>query len=172
MKKVIALLTLLVLVFTMAACSAEEPVKVGGSTTKNEKGDPIFQVGDTAELEDVHITLVSVTESTGAEYFEPTEGNIFVLFEFTIENKSDEALNVSSMMSFSAYCDDYSCEYSLSAQMAAEDKTQLDGTVAAGKKMTGVIGYEVAADWQEMEVHYQPDIMSDTKIVFVAQQSE
>ena len=31
------------------------------------------------------------------------------------------------------------------------DKNQLDGTVAPGKKMNGVIGYEVPADWKELE---------------------
>ena len=131
--------------------------------TKNE-----FQVGDTAALNDVNVCLVEVTESNGSQYNQPNDGNVFVLCEFEIANNSDEEITVSSIMSFEAYCDDYACTFSLTALMEKGNKNQLDGTVAPGKKFNGVIGYEVPADWQKLEVHYTPDFFNGKDIVFVA----
>lgn len=130
-----------------------------------------FGVGETAELKGVGVTLVGVTESTGSTYNTPTDGNVFVLCEFEIANQSDKEINVSSMMSFEAYCDDYTCTFSLGALMEKGNKNQLDGTVAAGKKFNGVVGYEVPADWQELEIIFTPDFWSGKDITFVASNS-
>ena len=130
--------------------------------------DSRFAVGETAQLNDVNATLVAVSTSKGSKYNKPTDGNVFVLCEFTIENNSDTELNVSSLLSFEAYCDDFACNYSLSAILEKENKGQLDGTVAPGKKMNGIIGYEVPKDWKELEVHYTPDVLSSKEFVFFA----
>lgn len=130
-----------------------------------------FYVGETAELKGVNVTLASVTESTGSTYNGPTDGNVFVLCEFEIVNNSDKEIAVSSMMSFEAYCDDYTCTYSLSALMEKGNKNQLDGTVAAGKKFNGVVGYEVPADWQELEIVFTPNFWSGKGITFTATNS-
>ena len=155
---------------------SDEPKKVdtvGTGTadtiiSANEKTKSEFHVGETAELKGISVTLVSVTENTGSAYNQPTDGNVFVLCEFEIANNSDTEINVSSMMSFEAYCDDYTCTFSLAALMEKGNKNQLDGTVAAGKKFNGVIGYEVPADWNELEVRFTPDFWSGKDIVFVA----
>ena len=177
MKKLIALLSVLVVLFTFVACSDIEPVKVGSMNTnktenngteQNESGDPIFSVGDTAMLNDINVTLVGVFESTGSEYFKPADGKVFIQCEFNIENNSKEDLAVSSLMCFDTYCDDYACELSISAMVEDNGKAQLDGTVAPGKKMNGVVGYEVPENWQELEIRFTPDIMSNKSIIFVA----
>lgn len=133
---------------------------------KEDKNE--FNVGETAELNGVSVTLKNVTESTGSEYNKPAEGNVFVLCEFEISNNSDKEITVSSMMSFDAYCDDYACTLSLTALIEKENKNQLDGTVAAGKKFNGVIGYEVPADWKEMEINFTPDFWSGKDMTFIA----
>lgn len=134
------------------------------STKPEAKG---YAVGEVGSLKNVEVTLVSVTESEGGDLFAPEEGNVFVICEFDIANQSKEELSVSSILSFDAYCDDYACSYSLSAQMAS-DKSQLDGAVAAGKKMNGVIGYEVPSDWKELEIHFSPNVWSGKDLVFIA----
>ena len=70
-------------------------------------------------------------------------------------------------MSFEAYVDDYSTNMSMTGTFAA-DKGQMDGTVAAGKKMSGVIGYEVPADWKTLEIRFTPDFWSGNDITFIA----
>ena len=127
-----------------------------------------FGVGESAELKDIVVTLVDVQESDGSQFNRPADGNVFVLCEFEIENNSQNEIAVSSLMSFTAYCDDYSCNISLSATIENENKSQLDGQVAAGKKMNGVIGYEVPADWEELEIRFTPNFWSGKEMTFVA----
>lgn len=124
-----------------------------------------FGVGQKVKLNDIIVSLVSVTESDGGNYMTPEDGNVFVLCEFEIENNSDRDISVSSMLSFEAYVDDYSTSMSLTAGMST-DKSQLDGAIAAGKKMNGVIGYEVDKGWSNIEVHFTPDFWSRKDIVF------
>ena len=172
----LGVLVALVIVAVMASGGDDEPKRVDGGTTmesgQNESTkqneDKEFGVGETVELNDVMVTLVGVTESTGSTYNKPTEGNVFVLCEFEITNNSDKEINVSSMMSFEAYCDEYACNFSLSALMEKGNQNQLDGTVAAGKKFHGVIGYEVSADWEELEIRFTPDFVNGKDIIFVA----
>ena len=137
-------------------------------TTKQptQKG---FGVGDKAELNNVAVTLVGVTESRGSQYNKPTDGNVFVLCEFEIENNSRSDISISSMMNFEAYCDDYACDYSVPAMMARGNKKQLDvPKVASGKRFNGVVGYEVPADWKELELKFTPNFFAGKKITFIA----
>ena len=175
MKKLIALVVVCLLLVGLCACETG-PSLVGTAPADSKPSteatsapeDKAFKVGDVVELNDILVTFIGVTESTGSEYNKPEEGNVYVLCEFEIINNSDNELAVSSIMSFTAYCDDYSCDYSLGALLEKGNKDQLDGSVAAGKKMKGVVGYEVPADWKELEIHYITDLLSSNKIVFVA----
>ena len=124
-----------------------------------------FGVGDRVEMNDIYVTLENVTESTGTDFLHPTEGNIFVICEFTIENESGSDLAISTLMSFTAYADDYSVQLSLSG-LSVSEKQQLDGTIAAGKKMNGTVVYEVPVDWSEFEIHYSPNVYSLKDFVF------
>ena len=119
--------------------------------TTEAKGEQTFNVGETAELKSVQVTLGNVEESEGESFLQPTDGNVFVSL-----NNSSKEINVSSLISFEAYCNDYSTSVSLSALSAFSDKNQLDGTVAPGKKMNGIVAYEVPADWSKLEIEYSP----------------
>lgn len=179
----IGVVTFFVLIGIIASFGDDEPKKVETETpSQNENVDPIqddnesgtenkFLVGETAELKGVNVTLVNVSESKGSAYNEPNEGNVFVICEFEIANNSDKEIAVSSMMSFDAYCDDYACTFSLGAMIEKGNKNQLDGTVAAGKKFNGVVGYEVPEDWQELEIVFTPDFWSGKDIIFIATNS-
>lgn len=133
---------------------------------KEEKS--AFYAGETVEMKGINVTLVSVTESEGSAFNAPTDGNVFVLCEFEIANNSAKEIAISSMLSFEAYCDDYTCTFSLGALMEKGSKNQLDGTVAAGKKFNGIIGYEVPTDWKELEIIFTPDFWTGKDITFIA----
>ena len=49
--------------------------------------------------------------------------------------------------------------------MMSSDEPQLDGTIAAGKKMKGVVGYEAPQDWSELEIRFSPSFWG-SEIVF------
>ena len=178
MKKIIALVMACLLLLSLCACETG-PSLVGTTPTGNNSNnttteatsapsDKTFKVGDVVELNDVVVSFIGVTESSGSEFFKPEDGNIYVLCEFEIANNSKEELAISSIMNFKAYCDDYSCEYSLGALMEKGNKEQLDGSIAAGKKMKGVVGYEIPADWNELEIQFTANILSSNSIIFVA----
>lgn len=156
----------------------DKPKKVENNTTTTQQGEndndkkadtqetkDIFTVGETAEMNDVQVTLLNYSESKGSEYNKPSDGNVFLMAEFEIVNNSDSEMNVSSMLSFEAYADDYVLNYSLGA-ITENNDTQLDGTIAAGKKMKGYIGYEVPKDWSTVEIHFTDDVWSDNKFKF------
>lgn len=142
----------------------DEPKKVANASANGEKSEvteekkDFYSVGEVVSLKDIETTLVNVTEynSTDNEFVKPEDGKIFVLCEFEIANNSKDDINVSSAMSFEAYCDGYSINQSFTGLIADQSKPQLDGDVAAGKKMNGVIAYEVPAGYKELEIKFQP----------------
>ena len=146
-----------------------EPEKVGDVDTPKqtqEEQKTEFCVGDVVSLNDIEVTFVSCTESNGKQYLEPEEGNVFLICEFSIDNKSEKDIAVSSLVSFEAYVDDYSVSTSISAESVKDGVGILDGTVAAGKKMSGIIGYEVPKDWKNMEISFTDNVWSDSAFKF------
>ena len=151
------------------------PQKVGESGVTIEAKTPVatqaqteFHVGDVVSLNGIEVTLASCTESSGKQFLEPESGNVFLICEFTIDNKSQKDIAVSSIASFEAYVDDYSTSISLTGT-ASTDKQQLGGTVAAGKKMNGAIVYEIPKDWETLEIRFTPDSWSGKDITFIVQ---
>lgn len=133
---------------------------------ENDNSETIFKKGEIAELNGVQVTLTDYKESTGSEYNTPSEGNVFLMAEFEITNNTSEVLAISSMLSFEAYADDYKLDYSFSALMEKEGN-QLDGEIAAGKKMKGWIGWELPQDYQNVEVHFTDNVWSNDKFMFL-----
>lgn len=129
--------------------------------------EEIFTVGDSVKLNDVIVTLNSVEKNKGSAYNTPSDGNVFLICEFTIENNRKDEVAISSMLSFTAYADDYSSNLSLSALIEKGDRQQLDGKVDAGKKMNGVIGYEVPSDFNVFEIRFAPNVWSGAEVTFI-----
>jgi len=159
----------LVLISVITNGEEDGPEKVASNSSvesSSPEAPEFFEVGDTAEYRNVKVTLDSIVESNGSQFNSPSDGNIFLIATFIIENNTDSELAVSSMMSFDAYQDGYSTNLSLSA-LLEKDGEQLDGTIAPGKKMKGSVGYEVPADYSEFEISYQSDLWSSKKFTFV-----
>lgn len=179
-RKLLALLMTMMIAVTgvfVAGCSSDtssgEDGNAGGEASESEAEEKSeYGVGETATVTDVDITLVGAVESAGDDFFTPAEGNKFEILEFEIANNSDEEVSVSSIMCFEAYCDDYSIDESFDGELTseAEGKNTLDGTVAAGKKMNGIIAYEVPADFERLEVDVNLDVWSDEAVKFVVTQ--
>ena len=179
-RKLLAVLMAIMIAITgvlAAGCSSDtssgEDGNAGGEASESEAEEKSeYGVGETATVNDVDITLVGAVESAGDDFFTPAEGNKFEILEFEIANNSDEEVSVSSIMCFEAYCDDYSIDVSYDGELApeAEGKSTLDGTVAAGKKMNGIIAYEVPADFERLEVDVNLDVWSDKTVKFVVTQ--
>lgn len=171
---IIAIVVIGIIGATASGGNKNKPKKVADSNstetqqnnTKDESKETIFRKGETAEMNNIQVTLTDYKESAGGEWNKPADGNIFLIAEFEIANNSEKELAVSSIMSFDAYADGYSLNYSLSALMEKEG-SQLDGTVAAGKKLRGWIGWEVPQDYHNVEIHFTDNVWSDDKFEFL-----
>lgn len=158
---------------TEEAIAEEVKETTAAETTAEETtSDPVFGVGETAELNGVQVSLLSATQSNGSQFAKPDDGNVFMILEFEIANNSDKDISISSIVNFEAYCDDYSVNQDFTATLApeAEGKNQLDGSVAAGKKMKGIISYQIPADFSKFEITVSPDFWSGKGIDFVVTQ--
>ncbi len=132
------------------------------AVTASKKDDRGITKKDEAGNE---ITIYGFKESKGSSFSKPEKGNTFILIDIEIVNKSSEELNISSLMSFNAYCDGYSCEFSFSALLNAS--RQMDGAISPGKKMKGQIAYEVPKTWKEIEIYVKPDYWFGNDVSFV-----
>lgn len=182
----VIVIVILIIIIAAAASGDDEPKKVASSdstssssvksdsssTKKKEKNDDTtFTVGDTADFDGVKVRLSSAIVSKGnkSKYITPDDGKYFLELIFDIENDSDEDITVSSVMSFEAYCDDTSIDQDIFGQQADEvdGLGQLDGNVASGKKMNGVISYQVPKDFKKFEITYAPDYWGNKEVTFV-----
>ncbi len=144
--------------------SAEAGAATNSDQDTSQSGQT-YGIGTPADVNGVAVTLTNVTESNGNEIFSPDEGKVFLLCEFDITNNSSSDISVSSLISFETYVDDYSTTMDISA-VSVSGKNQLDGTVAAGKKMNGVIGYQAPAGWSNLEIRFTPDFWSGKDAIF------
>lgn len=152
--------------------SNEEPITP--VTTNNqvenkpvEEVQEFFKMGEVVETKKVKAVITGIEKPKGNDFNKPADGKEFVLLHLAIENISDTEINVSSMLSFNAYADDITVNQSISAQIAKEGTNTVDGTIAVGKKLVGVLGYEVPKDWGELEIHFEPDVWGSTVIKWI-----
>ena len=128
-----------------------------------------YKPGETAVLGDYEVTMTNLMESKGNDYSKPKSGNVFIIAEFAIKNKSGEELAVSSLLCFSAKADDTSYSLSIEAETAAlfSGMTQFDMEIAPGKTGTGIVGYEVPSGWKKISITVKPDFYGGEKATFV-----
>ena len=172
---------LIVIIGVVSSIVSGEPKKVESSSERSAQEnvsaaltaspDLIFTVGDTLEMQKVQVTLVEVRCNTGANYYTPDDGKVFLVFEFDIANNSTSDIAVSSLLSFKAYSDDYALKYSLSGELA-DGGRQLDGAVDAGKKMHGIIAFDAPEDWQTAEVRFAPNVWTGREFIFTVERSQ
>lgn len=132
-----------------------EPV-AGNSAVKRD--DETFGPGDRVEINGVVVTFNGITETKGTGYYMVPDNKIFVIAEFTVENNTGKDINISSVYGSEAYVDDYLVQQSFEAELADPlERNGLTGTIASGKKLNGIIGYELPSQWQELEIRLKTD---------------
>ena len=142
------------------------------SESKTEQKE-LFYIGETAEMNDVQVTCNGYFESNGnGSYATPKDGNVFLYAEIDIANNSNNDIAISSLLSFECYADDYIMDYSFDALMNDDMYRQMDGTIEAGKKMKGLVGYEVPADWNTIEIHFKDNVWKNNKFKFIINRSD
>lgn len=169
MKKLICLLMAVMMLFVFTACEetpGKEAYQADGTPTVQTNKETTFGLNETAVFANLKVSAIDFEISEGVDYFTPAEGNVFVGVKFEIANTSEEEQSISSLIMFEGYVDGVKSDMSISASCAFDEGT-LDGSLASGKKMIGWYALEVPADWEEIEVVVQPDLMADSNATFV-----
>jgi len=120
-----------------------------------------YVVGETFKIGDLQYKLNSVrTSNSNANCDKPPKfGKTFLLLDLTIENQGSADAEVRSMIGFKLYDKDGRNQaFSMSAAQAV--KCAMDGTITAGGKMTGELGYEVSKGVQTFKLAISPNLFS------------
>lgn len=148
MKKIWSLLLCSFLVFSMTGCSSDDKDKDADKQTektdekkdkKKEKKKDYFEIGETAEVEGVKITVNSTRIDPG-DYITPEEGKEFVVLDIKLENTTDKDVVSSSIICYTLKDGDGRDQ---SMTIGASLNGSVDGTVPAGDVLSGEVAFEV-----------------------------
>lgn len=137
--------------------------QISTSSTTNQK---TFVVGETFKIGDLQYKFNAIRTSNGNENCvrAPKFGKTFLLINLTIENQGSAAVEVRSMIGFKLYDSDGRTQaFSMSATQAVT--CAMDGTLSAGGKMTGELGYEVLKGAQTFKLAIYPNPFSSKKAI-------
>jgi hypothetical protein len=140
--------------------------------TPKETEKTITKIGEPLTTKNFKVTVEALNKLKGSSFNQPKDGHEFVEVVLLIENISDKEYNVSSLLMFKAYCDDFSVNESLEAQIANDKIPTVDGALGAGKKLRGKLAYELPKEWKELEIDVDLTAVSfsnDGKIKIILQ---
>lgn len=152
-----------------SAMGGNEATKVDETASTNSTASSseskTFKVGDVIQLKDYKITVNKVYNVPGDDFSKPKDGNEFMAIDCTVENISKDEKAISSIMMFKVVDQDgRQCEYSLMGQTAAK-AGQLDGTIGAGRKITGVYVVEVPKGKTGLELEFDSSLLTGGQVV-------
>lgn len=127
---------------------ASQVVLPGAQATPVTAG---YQIGQTAPVGDLRVTLDKVMTMPGADALLPTPGNRFVFAYFTVENvgKNPSQLN---MMTGTYWEDATGKQYFFDPDtiMLDPNTTNFDGGIQPGVKQSGAVGYLLPTDADDL----------------------
>ncbi|MDR9756308.1 MAG: DUF4352 domain-containing protein [Thermoanaerobacterales bacterium] len=161
----ISLLLALCFLFTIVLCGCGETTEPKKATTEptETKQQQTFKIGERVEMGELVITVNSVNDSQGSEFLKPAAGHVYKIVDCTIENLSDEAEVISSLMMFKMAD---SKGYNYNVTIADSSKPSLDGELGPGRKMRGEIAFEVPTDATGLELIFEPDFLGFGQAIF------
>jgi hypothetical protein len=113
------------------------------------------EVGEAVLANGLRVTLNSVTRQGASEFYAP-DNDFYLVANFTIENVSNEAANISSFGSFDLQGSDL---YKYSLAFGADVKGSLDDAIRAGGSLRGEIAFDVPQlDFYELS--FSPSIFN------------
>ena len=165
-KGLVVLLSAMVISGALVGCGSDTPKKVEDQNQKQEQQQEskveTFKVGDTIQTKDFKITVNKVETSEGGEFVKPKDGNEFIKVDITIENTSKEEQNISSMLMFKVVDKDgRSCNQAI----VDNQKGQLDGKVAPGRKMTGEYVVEVPKGATGLQLEFDSSLLTSGQVI-------
>lgn len=142
----------------------EEPTEDKVVETPIIEEEVTFTLGDTVINEDYTVTLESARIITDYnEYITPNENCEFLELCFVVENKTYDELFVYASK-FETYVDGFVVKANDNFDaMLASGEELLSATLVSGKKVRGVLCYELSKDWSELEIILDLDYVNDNE---------
>lgn len=109
-------------------------------TTIDTDKSKIYSIGDTIEMKNYKITVNKIRTSDGTSYEKPNDGYVYLYVNCTVENISGEMQTVSSIAMFQV---ENKNGIMYEQALSVYGSGQLDGSLSAGKNMTGDYVVEV-----------------------------
>ncbi|EHN16989.1 DUF4352 domain-containing protein [Clostridium sporogenes] len=169
-KKIWFWVLAVIVVGGIVGVNQDKPKKVGQTnakveTKKEETKSKTFKVGDVVELKDLKVTVNKVYTVAGDDFNKPKDGNEYIAADITLENTGKEEKPVSSVAMFKVVDKDgRQCEYSVMGLTAAK-AGQMDGTLGAGRKMTGAYVVEVPKGTTGLELEFDSSLLSGGQVI-------
>ena len=135
------------------------------STQSSEAAEPSSSagVGDTVTQGGVSMTINSVRTTTEGAFGSDPEEDVFLVIDATIENNTEDSLNLSELLSYELRGSD---SYGYDVDIFVDTKGDLGGEVRPGSKLRGEIAYDVPLlDFYEF--FFEPSFFSGEPITFV-----
>ncbi len=154
---------------SMGAEATETPESGGEATATTGGGSntgPHHQVGESATVAGLKITVNSVKEVAGKDFFQPGDGKRFIVVDVTFDNTTGKEIAVSTLLEMNVQdADGTSYDIDVAgAQQVAGGKSP-DGNVPAGGTLKGPIGYEVPKDAKGLTWTFK-DFISDEAVTW------
>lgn len=182
-------LVLISLLIVVGCDETLEPVRVDGdgevdaaeesaepATTEEEQDDASsegeevgLKLGDRVEMGDLEFEARSARWEKGSEFFEPEEGERWLVIDVEITNNSDESTTISSMLMFNMYDDQ---NYAVSQSYMADTRGSLDGELGSGRSMAGEIAFEVPIDSETFEFIFEPSLFGFGQAIYEINENE
>lgn len=135
----------------------EEPMEENAAEIKTE-----YCVGDSLIDGDTKIVYMSSGDYVeDNEYLQPEDGKKYIYLQFAFENISDKSDISISFYSFNCFADGYAMD------MYYGGDEDLSATLSAGRATTGYVYFEVPVDAAEIEVEYETNIFTNSRIKFI-----
>lgn len=153
MKKYIILIVCSILLIT--GCSSEETPK---EVVKSE-----YEIGETAEIKGLNITVNSTRFLEGNEFMKPEPGEQWIAIDMTFENTGKESDYIGAILELTLKdSEGRSKDYNVFADLNGS----LDGNVLPGEKLSGEISFKVSENDTKLLLYYQPTFSTKDAIKF------
>lgn len=185
MKKILALLLVLMMTFAMVACGDsdsssdssdrdrqeekkadknDDSDKAESEKANNENTGDWTKVGETAELEGAEYTVNAFMKDAGGDM--PAEdGNTYLLTDMTIKNTTSEEIAVSSLLMFELKdADDTVYDISIGGLVCLDqyEIVQADGDVPADGEFECGLAFEIPEDAEGLTLVVKSFMTDDT----------
>lgn len=160
---------LLVVSLLLAGCSSTdkktdvETEKEGDIQTKEEAPKTHYNIGETAEIDGLKVTVNAVRIMEHNEYIAPEEGYQWIAVDFTFENISDKSKYIAGI--FDVVLKDGDGREQ-NQNIWGDLSGSIDGDVLAGEKLSGEKSFTVKEDVESLTIYYKPTLSSKDPIKF------